>query len=437
MARVQDDYRIVLRAIGMAVLEAIDPRALVKRTLALRGNTLVAGGETFELAHDSRIYIVGAGKAAFKMARGAIEVLRGRLFRGVVAVPENPAEHLAGVELVQGGHPLPSQGSILAGEKISALLKHTRQQDFVIALISGGGSTLMELPREGLDLQTLQKTNAILLNSGASIEEINNVRTVLSKLKGGGLLKMILPAKCISLILSDVIGNSFEAIASGPTIHPSPPIKNALGVLETYQIKDELPRAVLRILRAVESKSRVQIGHPAAHFLIGSVHTAAKAAASYAQELGFQPFIVTTSLKGESRKAGTLVGALAKSVAGNMDGGKKHVCLILGGETTVKIVGSGCGGRAQELALAFAVEIEGYDHIGLMTLATDGVDGPTPAAGAFANGNTIQKARAKGINPFEALQENDSYTFFRGLGDLLVTGPSGTNVSDLVICIIT
>lgn len=437
MAREQDDYRFKLQPIGMAALEAVDPRELVVRTLSLRGNALLAGGETFELARDSRVYLVGAGKAGFKMAKGAMEVLQGRIFRAVVAVPELPEEHISGVEFIQGGHPFPTQGSMLAGEKICELLEQTRRQDLVLALISGGGSALMELALEGLDLKTLQKTNEILLKSGASIEEINSVRTALSKIKGGGLLQMILPAMCISLILSDVVSNRLEAIASGPTIHQIPLTHNALGVLESYAIKDEIPSVVLRILQDVESKSRQPIGRPATNILIGSVRTAAKAAETYAQERGYHPFIVTTSLQGEARKAGMLIGALAKSVACNMDIGNKPICLIFGGETTVKVLGSGLGGRNQELALAFAVEIEGFDRIELMTLATDGVDGPTPAAGAFVNGYTAQKGRDLGIDPWAALEENNSYTFFRALGDVLITGPTGTNVSDLVICIIT
>ena len=433
----QDDSRLMLQAIGSAALEAADPHELVVRALALQGNAILAGGKTFELASDSRIFIVGAGKAGSKMAKGAMEVLQAQTIQGVIAVPQKPGEKISGVEFIQGGHPFPTPGSIIAGEKMRELLKQTRAQDLVIALISGGGSALLELPLQGLDLDALQKTNEILLKSGAAIEEINIVRTALSQLKGGGLLSMVQPAKCINLILSDVVGNRLEAVASGPTIHQNPQAEDALRVLDTYRIKNEIPREVLHILDVQESKGREGMGQPATNILVGSVRSAVKAAGTYAQEQGFRSIIVTTSLQGEARKAGVLVGALAKSVVCNKALGSKPICMILGGETTVKVLGSGLGGRNQELALAFALEIGGYDQIEMITLATDGVDGPTPAAGAYVLGSTIQKARGLGIDPNVALEENDSYTFFRDLGDVLVTGPTGTNVNDLVICIIT
>jgi glycerate 2-kinase len=316
-------------------------------------------------------------------------------------------------------------------------LKKTVEGDLVLVLISGGGSALLELPLEGLHLSDLQQVNELLLRSGAPIQEINTVRKQLSRIKGGGLGSMAAPAKTAALILSDVVGDPLDVIASGPTVRSETSIKDAWTVLQRYDLLSKVPGVLKEILERfsdeVDTKPATQLDIN--NLIIGSNRTAAEAAAKFAQEVGFQSFLLTTMLQGEARQIGSRLANLVKALKLPFPNGKP-LCMLLGGETTVTVHGRGVGGRNQELALAAAIELEGVKNVMMMTLATDGIDGPTPSAGAIVTGETVVRARELGLDPDETLSNNDSHSFFRELGDNVDLGLTGTNVNDLIlICV--
>ena len=425
-----DDLNRHVNALVEAALSAVDPAEAVRRQLRLEDDELVAGPDRTQLAPTSRLFAVGAGKAGVAMSTAAAEQLGDRLTAGVVAVPQAPAERAGPIRWIEAGHPLPNQGSVEAGRQIRNMLAQAGQNDIVLALISGGGSTLLELPAEGLSLTDLQATNDLLLLSGASIGQVNLVRQQLSQIKGGGLARMAGPATIVSLILSDVVGNPLDKIASGPTVPGRHSPQEALDLLGQLGLADQVPAPVIRHLRTAQpppaSESRGW------QVLIGDNRLAAEAAAGRAETLGFRGLILTNHLEGEASQVGYLAAALAKSVRRHGDPVPAPACLILGGETTVTVRGQGLGGRNQELALAAAISLDGWERLAVATLATDGVDGPTPAAGAIVSGDTLPAARAKGLNAQGALQANDSHRLLRALGADLVLGPTGTNVNDLL-----
>ncbi len=424
------DHRAHLAALRAAALRAVDPASAVRRFFA-----------SADFAEAGRIFVVGAGKAGAAMAQAAAEILGERLTAGVVSVPYLPASAPERITFVEGGHPTPSAGSLLAGRAMADLLAQASARDLVVALISGGGSALLELPVAGLTLADLQTTNRQLLLSGAAVHEINAVRQRLSQLKGGGLARLAYPARVLGLILSDVVGNPLDSIASGPTVPDTASPRAALAVVEKYHLRSALPPAVLRHLESVSS-SAASVTKSAAvsvdNRLIASNRLAGEAAAAAARELGFEAAFVADDWQGEAREAGERFARLVLQRARGQEGplqsgaGGRSACLIVGGETTVTVRGAGKGGRNQEAALAAALVIDGLPNAVISTFATDGVDGPTNAAGAIALGDTLARARALGLDPRKHLDDNDSYSFFSTLGDLLLTGPTGTNVNDLM-----
>lgn len=433
-----EEHASHLKKIAEAAIAAVDPFEAVVRHLQLEKDVLRVGDRRYALKRSTRVVVVGAGKAAVAMGRAAESSLGDRLREGLLAVPHLQGDELKRIRLIVGGHPLPTQGSIEAGEAIQGLLAETRE-DIVLTLISGGGSALLELPLEGLELQDLQRTNELLIKSGATIQEINVVRRQLSRVKGGGLARMAAPRPTIALILSDVVGDDLEAIASGPTVLSETTAKGAVELLKRYQLWPDIPQRVQEALQeglrteatgAAPGRMRVD------NFLIGSNLIAAQAAARQAEQLGFEALLLTTHLKGEAREVGRVVAALVKGIATRQLPISIPACIVLGGETTVTVRGDGLGGRNQELALAAAIELARWEGVAVMTLATDGVDGPTPAAGAIIHGGTLEEGRSLGLDARSALDRNDSHTFFDALGAALQTGPSGTNVNDLVVCLV-
>jgi glycerate 2-kinase len=413
------DHRNHLAALRGAALRAVDPAAAVRRSLA-----------PSDLQCAGRIYIVGAGKAGVAMTEAAEEILGGRIASGVMSVPALPPHPGKRVEFIPGGHPLPTEGSLSAGSKIARMLDRTTKDDLALVLLSGGGSALMELPQPGLTLEDIRKTNELLLKSGASIREVNCLRTPLSRIKGGGLARMAYPARVLGLILSDVVGNSLEAIASGPTYPKTYSLEEIQTVLDKYLLRDGLPPAVVEQLLSPRSDHSLSEEKSAAveNRIIASNRLAGEAAAAEARRLGFRAECIGDDWQGEAREAG-------RRFAGLLIGrtGRGRASLIAGGETTVTVRGGGKGGRNQEAALAAAIAMEGKAGIAMATLATDGVDGPTDAAGAIVTGRTLERARRLGMDPVRYLENNDSYSFFSALRDLIVTGPTGTNVNDLFI----
>lgn len=442
-----DAYPDHIREIAAAALAAADPAAAVQRHLTCDGRYLTVGAEIYT-AEKGQIYLVSVGKAAVTMGLAAAEILGDRLARSIFVAKKTDRDWSAEIEaasfspapetfqLFLAGHPVPDEESVRAGTAVLNLLQQTTANDMVLFLISGGASALLAQPV--LPLADWQALTQALLASGCTIEELNTVRRQLDRVKGGGLARAAAPAACASLILSDVIGNPLEAIGSGPTVISDESPADALAVLNRYGLQERLETAVWQNL--VQQLETAQTGPQPAplenqHHIIADVAQAAKAALAKAAQLGFVSQILTTHLEGEAREAGRFAAALAKD---NPPGR----CLILGGETTVTLHGPGRGGRNQELALAAAIALAGWPGRVVASLATDGEDGPTDAAGAVVTGETAVAARRRQLNPGAYLANNDSYHFFGELDTAvpehqpqhhIKTGATGTNVNDLVI----
>lgn len=429
------DYRRHVEALMAAALAAADPAEAVRRHLSLEDDLLQLGPRRIELEQRARIFVVGAGKAGAAMGGAAAQILGRRLTAGVVAVPSAPSDHHGPIEWIESGHPLPDEGSLEAGRRIRRLLEDGRPGDIVLVLLSGGGSALLELPRPGLTLPDLRASNELLMRAGASIEELNTVRQHLSQIKGGGLANMARPAQVLALILSDVVGDKVEVIASGPTARPAGTRQQALDIIQRYELSTSLPGPVLR---ALEIGPDGELGRAQAleNTVIASNRTAAEAALEAGRGIGFNSRIITTEMEGQARRAGALAAGLAKTVLEHGDPLPAPACLILGGETTVKIQGDGIGGRNQELALAAAIELDGLKLCALASFDTDGIDGPTPAAGAVVTGEAASAARSRRLDPDEHLARSDSHTLLSAIGATLTTKPTGTNVNDLVFVLV-
>jgi hydroxypyruvate reductase len=414
-----------LLSIYQQAVEAADPARCVERHLSFEHQELQLKGHTLPLSENARVILLAIGKASIRMTQAAVLRLGSRVTRGLVVTPgaDNP-DLPNGFEVIQGGHPLPTQGSLAAGAAAQELLHDLQSKDIVLALISGGGSALLEMPRPGISLQDLQQINQSLLRSGAPIEKVNVVRKAMSLSKAGGLARLAAPAQVVGLILSDVIGNPLEAIASGPTVLEQLDLSTAIQILQKYDLWDSLPGGVRQAFN--QSSSTLTPAPQPINILIGSNHMLVEAAVKRAVELGFEPISVGSSLTGEARQVGE---AVAQEMIAMQPGG----CLIQGGETTVTIRGDGRGGRNQELALAAAIGLNGAHNLALLSAASDGVDGPTDAAGAWVDGHTIAKAEAAGLDAAAFLEQNDSYTFFSRLDALIKPGLTGTNVNDLVV----
>ena len=385
-----------------AALSAVDPYRAVKDHL-----TKITGN----------VYGLAIGKAALPMMNALAESIP---LSGALAVSKHASPpHFNLFPVLLGGHPIPDARSVYAGERAIEFVSSLKEDDTLVCLISGGGSALVTAPL--IPLEELQTLTASLLACGATINEINTLRRHLDRVKGGGLARAT-KAKVISLILSDVIGNPLEAIASGPTAPNPTTDEDALMILKKYQLEEHVPFSSLKP-PFLFPFSRVQ------NIIIGDNKLAAQAALEQAQRAGFAAEILTNELQGEAREAGAM---LAGKLRNELIRRPRPFCLIAGGETTVTLKSNGKGGRNQELALAAVDELRGVENVMLIALATDGEDGPTDAAGAVATGETAQRAESLGLSAAVYLSRNDAYTFFKSLGDLIRTGPTGTNVNDLV-----
>lgn len=433
-----------LNAIILSALDAVDPKKCVASSLKRDKNILTIEGHTLDLKSFRAIYLIGVGKAVLTMASAASEILGDWITEGeLIAKHDNPrihAELQAALRIRTGDHPLPSQKSIDATSQMLKMLKKTTSDDLVVGLISGGGSALMTFPVKEVGLAGLQRTTNTLLMCGASIDEINTIRKHLDAVKGGGLLKHIQPAKSVHLILSDVLGDPLSMIASGPTCNDPTSFSDCLGIIEKYQIGNRLDKEVLVFLENGAKglhPETIKIGNPVLanhqNFIIGSLSIAAEAACKKANELGINAKILTTMLRGEARDVGTSLGRDLAEIVKTKNKVDKPICLIAGGETTVTVKGNGMGGRNQELALSAAKEIGGLQDCALISFATDGEDGPTDAAGGFVTGDTIKIARSMDLDSKEYLDNNNAYEFLKKTGSLITTGPTGTNVNDLII----
>lgn len=415
----------------VAAIQAVEPGAAVRRFVQRVGNSLFINAREYHLDEIGCIRVLGLGKASYAMTLSLADLLSGHSPRGLLISKQTPIQLPGGFDLQPGGHPIPDEDSLLAGQRVLTLLQNLHEDDLLICLISGGGSALMTAPHAGVSLADLRVLTSTLLTCGARVDEINILRRHLDQLKGGELARLAWPARVVSLILSDVVGNPLEAIASGPTA-PDPSTRaDALGVLEKYHLYERIPASILRALEnAPETPkpgdtlfARVQ------NLIVGSNALATEAALSQARSEGFHPYLLGNDWQGEAREIGRELSERLKCATE-----PRPFCLIAGGEATITVRGGGRGGRNQELALAAVRELAGLPDVMLITLATDGEDGPTDAAGAVVNGETLQHGLDKGLSPDAFLNDNDSYRYFNALGDLLKPGSTGTNVNDLMFC---
>jgi len=414
-----------------AALAAVDPAAAIHRNMRHAANELLVAHRRYDLDAYERIFVIGGGKAAVPMVAAVVDILGATVRRGAVVTKYGHAQGWShpSVQVIEAGHPVPDENSVRGARVVAELAQQATEDDLVICLISGGGSALLTRPAEGLALNDLRATTDALLRSGATINELNAVRKHFSGIKGGNLARLVAPAQLVTLILSDVIGDPLDVIASGPTVPDSTTVADAREVLARYGIQDrgglqETPKPGDTIFRGVQN------------VVVGSNRLAALAAVDEARALGFEALLLGTYVEGEAREVGRVAAALAKGMRADGDPLSPPACLVWGGETTVTIRGEGRGGRNQELALAAALALDGWSDVLLMALATDGTDGPTDAAGATVTGETMRRARELGLDARAALKANDSYHFFEPLGNLICSGPTGTNVNDLLFILV-
>ena len=417
-----------ISSILSAAINAVEPGAAIQRFVTRDRNRLVCDDEVFLLDQYEHVYLIAFGKAAIPMSSALIEILGNDLTQGWVVPKHASIEQDSRLIIQPGSHPLPDEKSLKAGKMLLAAAEKFTEKDLVFCLISGGGSALVTAPYEGISLQDMRELTRQLLACGARIDEINTLRRHLDRIKGGGLAKQIYPARLVSLILSDVVNSPLEAIASGATAPDPSTLHDVWAVLEKYDLKNKIPASIIKNFeKGIETpKPGDDLFHNVSNVLVGNNELAANAAAREAEKFEFQTVNLGNDWQGEARDvAKKLVDELL-----NCD--QVPVCLIAGGETTVTIQGSGKGGRNLELALASVPLLTGKQNLMLISLATDGEDGPTDAAGAVVTGETYERAKTSGLSPESYLHNNDSYHFFEKLGDLLKPGPTGTNVNDLI-----
>lgn len=427
------------RDVLAAALAAAAPHTAVQRHLSRDGGRLIANGAVYDLASYGRVWVVGAGKASGAMAVAVEHLLGGRVDGGLVVVKDGYAAPTTRIALREAGHPVPDARGLAATAEMLSLLRDLRADDLLLVLLSGGGSALLEQPVPGVDLAALQATTDLLLRAGAAIGQVNMVRKHLSRVKGGGLARATIPATALALVLSDVIGDPLDVIASGPLAPDPTTYADAGAVLARHDLWGRVPSPVAAHLQAGLA-GRVpetpKPGDPAFarvhHLVIGNNALAAEAAVARARTLGFNTLLLSTYVEGEAREVGRVLAALARELAHHEQPLRRPACVVLGGETTVTMRGTGLGGRNQEAALGAIAGLAGLRDVLLLSAATDGGDGPTDAAGAWADGTSLARATARGLDPQDYLARNDAFHFFAALNDLLHTGPTLTNVNDLM-----
>ncbi|MEM0171653.1 MAG: glycerate kinase, partial [Thermoproteota archaeon] len=410
-------------------LKAADPKSSVKEAL----NNL-----RDEINRARRIFIIGFGKASVSMAESCEEELKDKIHDGAVITPRGVKEkNLRKIKVFEGTHPIPSEINVDSTKKLISICSNLTSDDLVICLISGGGSSLFTFPADGISLEEKKLATDVLLKSGADIKEINAIRKHISKVKGGQLLNFLKPAKVISLILSDVVGDSVEYIASGPTSPDSSTFKDAYNVIKKYNLMSKLPKSVVeRIEKGLRGeitetlKPENKIFNNVKNVVVSNNMKSLVSMKNRAISLGYNSMILTSYAQGESREVGKFLCAIMKQISSYDTPIKKPACLILGGETTVTVKGKGKGGRNQELVLSVVLNSKGIKNFVFASVGSDGIDGCTDAAGAIADNFLLEEAAKINLEPEEFLENNDSYNFFKQTGNLIFTGPTGTNVND-------
>ncbi|MGC9372892.1 MAG: glycerate kinase type-2 family protein [Thermovirgaceae bacterium] len=417
LQKIRDDARKA----ALDAIKAVLPENAVQKALE---------GEEFRRRVESggRLFVVAIGKASWRMAWAAADSLAGRLDGGVVVTKYGHSMgSIPGLEIHEAGHPVPDKNTLAGTEKALEKVTHLGQNDTVIFLVSGGGSALFEKPREGLSLEDIADVTGQLLASGADIVEINMIRKRLSAVKGGRFARIAAPARVFAVVLSDVLGDRLDSIASGPAYPDGTTAAEALRVVEKYglglnpglldALKEETPKELSNVTTVIT----------------GSVTALCSAAASAVQRLGYRPLLLSTTLDCEARDAGAFIASMAREIRASGNPMDPPCAVIIGGETVVHLRGKGKGGRNQELALSAALGIRGLDDVALISVGSDGTDGPTDAAGGLVDGTTAVTLQELGMDAEAVLGDNDSYHALDACGCLVRTGPTGTNVNDVVI----
>lgn len=426
-----------------ASIAAVDPFYSVCQAVDLRGRSLFIAGNQYPLEDYDQIRVVCIGKAAFGMAQAINSILKTSITSGIIIQKQSPITKQDIIpeffEVYQGNHPIPGKGSVIAGERIIAFLQHCTADDLVLFLISGGGSALVTLPANNISLVDLRELTHLLIECGASIDEINTVRKHLDQIKGGGLARVAFPAKIATLILSDVIGNPLDMIASGPTVPDQSTFQEAKDILEKYQIWKSIPASIIQTIQLGIQGVLPETGKNGDHIfkrtqdlIIGDLTLATRAGIVMAKKLGFNSQIISNNLQGEAFQVGKYMASVLRKTGIIERSLARPVCLIAGGETTVTVKGSGLGGRNLEVALGAVKELSDLEEVAFISLATDGEDGPTDAAGALVTGKTYHQAHNKRMQLMDYLEDNDSYYYFDSLNALIKIGATGTNVNDLI-----
>jgi glycerate 2-kinase len=416
-----------LEDIFKAGVKAVDPERAVRKYVRCEGNQLFVGDRSYNLDHFKKIFLIGAGKGTAPMAKSLEDILGARLTHGWIIVKYGHGMPLKRTDIMEAGHPIPDDAGLRATEEILKQAQGCTGEDLIICAFSGGGSALLPAPSPPLNLDQKQETTRLLLECGATINEINAIRKHLSRSKGGWLAKEAYPATIVSLLLSDVIGDRLDVIASGPTVPDESTYSDCIKIIDRYKLSDSLPET---------PKAGDPVFSKVQNLIVGNNRESLLAAQERAISLGYNTIVLSSQIEGEAREVAQVFAAIGKEILQANLPISPPACVMAGGETTVTIQGDGRGGRNQELALACAITIDGWEGISLLSAGTDGTDGPTDAAGAIVNGTTCKRARQMNLEPRDFLLANDSYTFFESLGDLLKTGPTRTNVMDIICMLV-
>jgi glycerate 2-kinase len=436
------NYKIIAEQIFLAGIESVLPSRLITQEMSLKDNRLIIGPQSFSMEAIENIYVIGAGKASAVMGAEVEKILGNRITEGHIVVKYGHSCKVKYMDISEAGHPIPDENGIKATLKILRIAEQASWNDLVICLLSGGGSSLLPDIPEGCSLKELIKLNDILIKSGASISEINAVRKHLSAVKGGQLARVVYPATLVNIIISDVPDDQFDVIASGPTVPDPTTFLQALNVLATFGLTRIVPQGILAYLNAGVAGNRPETPKPGDpvfdntfNILVGSNKTALETARRKGPEFNINAVIIDNNLQGDTSTVAEYLIETALRFKKDKDE-VKPVCLLFGGETTVKVIGSGTGGRNQHLALLSALLLQNIDGITILAAGTDGNDGPTKAAGAVVDSVTVPEAVKKNIDPQKYLREFDSFHFFKKAGGHIITGPTMTNVMDIIVVIV-
>jgi len=426
-----------------SALNAVDPKQIMRSKLSLKNSILKVNGYSFDLKRFQNIYVVGGGKASGSMAEALEQILGKLVTNGFVNVPHGSKHRTEIIKLHEANHPIPDEAGVKGTHHMLKIAEKAKKDELIICLISGGGSSLMPLPRGEISIVDKRKITEDLLKCGATINEINTIRKHISDFKGGWLAKKAYPATILNLILSDVVGDPLDFIASGPTVPDSTTFSDAIKALRKHGLWSKAPPSIRKVLSDGERtlipetpKADDEAFKNVYNVVVGNNNSASLAACEHLKSAGMNTLLLTSTMEGEARHVGVMLASIAHEVFMSGNPVQKPASIIAGGETTVTVTGKGLGGRNQEIPLAAASKLVNMDGVVVASLNTDGVDGPTDAAGAIADGKTLTRALKKELNPEEFLAENNSYDFFLKLGDLLFTGPTGTNVNDVSVIVV-